>query len=161
MGQRLRLGRWLLGSPLYSMTVGYGTPRSFFAVAPDPWPGDSAKGRRMLAGGYAAHGIVGPVMVDVGNPPWSRPGAPALWLDALNSFTWLRDLRDCGEPGAAQFDVRLIDDLTDREWRWSPVTWKRGVLAARIVAWIRHYEWMAAAADPGFSARFVFSLARQ
>src|SRR5471030_225055 len=66
LGQRLRIGRWLLGSPLYSMTVGYGTPRSFFAVAPDPWPGDSSKGRRMLAGGYAAHGIVGPVTVDTG-----------------------------------------------------------------------------------------------
>ena len=27
--------------------------------------------------------------------------------------------------------------------------------------WIRHYDWLATAADPGFSARFVFSLARQ
>src|SRR5580698_548617 len=92
LGRRLRFGRWLLGSPLYSLTVGYGTPRSFFAVAPDPWPGDSAKGRRLMAGGYAAHGIVGPVTVDTGNPPWNRPGVPALWLDALNGFTWLRDL---------------------------------------------------------------------
>jgi uncharacterized heparinase superfamily protein len=161
MGQRLRFGRWLLGSPLYSMTVGYGTPRSFFAVAPDPWPGDSAKGRRMLAGGYAAHGIVGPVTVDTGNPPWNRPGAPALWLDSLNSFTWLRDLRDCGEPGAPQFAVRQIDDWTDREWRWSPVTWRREVLATRMVAWIRHYDWLATVADPAFARRFVASLARQ
>ena len=35
------------------------------------------------------------------------------------------------------------------------------MLAARIVSWIRHYDWLAAAADPGFPARFVFSLARQ
>jgi uncharacterized heparinase superfamily protein len=160
-GQRLRFGRWLLGSPLYSMTVGYGTPRSFFAVAPDPWPGDSDKGRRMLAGGFAAHGTVGPVAIDNGNPPWSRPGAPALWLDALNGFTWLRDLRDCGELGAAQFAVGLIDDWTDREWRWSPVAWRRDVLATRMVAWIRHYDWLATAADPAFARRFVASLARQ
>src|SRR5205085_9876533 len=35
------------------------------------------------------------------------------------------------------------------------------VLAARMVHWIRHYDWLAAAADPGFPARFVFALARQ
>ena len=57
--------------------------------------------------------------------------------------------------------MRLIDDWTDREWRFSPVTWRRDVLASRIVAWIRHYDWLAAAADPAFAARFVFSLGRQ
>jgi len=161
LGQRLSFGRWLLGSPLYSLTVGYGAPRSFFAVSPDPWPGDSTKGRRLLAGSYAAHGIVGPVEPNSGNPPWQRPGASALWLDALNGFTWLRDLRDCGEPGAAAFAVRLIDEWTNCEWRWSPVTWRRDVLATRMVSWIRHYDWLAASADPAFARRFVASLARQ
>jgi uncharacterized heparinase superfamily protein len=155
------LGRWLLGSPLYSLTVGYGTPRSFFAVSPDPWPGDTARGRRMMVGGYAAHGIVGAIALDSGNPAWQRPGSSALWLDSLNGFTWLRDLRDCGEPGSAKFAVQLIDDWTNREWRWSPVTWRREVLATRIVSWIRHYDWLAASADPAFARRFVASLARQ
>ncbi|MBS0547468.1 MAG: heparinase II/III family protein [Proteobacteria bacterium] len=156
-----RIGRWLLSSPLYSLTVGYGTPRSFFAVAPDPWPGDSNRGRRMMSGEFAAHGMVGTIALDTGNPPWQRPGTPALWLDALNGFAWLRDLRDCGEPGAAHFAVRLIDDWTNCEWRWSPVTWRRDVLATRMVAWIRHYDWLATAADPAFARRFVASLARQ
>ncbi|MBS0540712.1 MAG: heparinase II/III family protein [Proteobacteria bacterium] len=156
-----RIGRWLLSSPLYSLTVGYGTPRSFFAVAPDPWPGDSTRGRRMMSGEFAAHGMVGTIALDTGNPPWQRPGTPALWLDALNGFAWLRDLRDCGEPGAAHFAVRLIDDWTNCEWRWSPVTWRRDVLATRMVAWIRHYDWLATAADPAFARRFVASLARQ
>src|SRR5262249_50205715 len=48
-----------------------------------------------------------------------------------------------------------------REGRCSPVPGKRAVLARRIVAWIRHFDWLAAAADPAFSARFVFSIARQ
>jgi len=34
-------------------------------------------------------------------------------------------------------------------------------MAERIVAWIRHYDWLSTAADPGFAARLVFSLARQ
>jgi len=57
--------------------------------------------------------------------------------------------------------VRLIDDWTDREWRFSPVTWRRDVLAERIVAWIRHFDWLAASADPAFAGRFVYSLSRQ
>ena len=35
------------------------------------------------------------------------------------------------------------------------------MLAARIVNWIRHYDWLAAAADPGFPARFVLAVGRQ
>ena len=155
-------GRWLLGSALYSLTLGYGTPRSFFAVAADNWPGDSALGQRLLlAGEFAACGSVGTVLPDSDDPPWQRATAQPLWLDALNGFAWLRDLRDNGDPRGALLAARLVDDWTNREWRWSPVTWKRHVLAARIVAWIRSYEWMAASADPGFAARFVFSLARQ
>jgi len=41
------------------------------------------------------------------------------------------------------------------------VSWKREVLASRIVHWIRHYDWLAAAADPAFPGRFVQSLGRQ
>jgi len=152
----------LLGSALYSLTLGYGTPRSFFAVAPDSWPGDSVLGQRLLlAGELVAGGSVGTVLPDSEDPPWRRAGASPLWLDTLNGFGWLRDLRDNGDPQGAMLAARLVDDWTNREWRWSPDTWKRDVLANRIVAWIRHYDWMATAADPGFSARFVVSLARQ
>ena len=154
-------GRWLLGLPLYSLTLGRRSPRSFFAVAPDPWPGDPALGQRLVLGEFAACGVVGAATSDSPDPPWHRAGANPLWLEALNGFAWLRDLRDCGDPSAAALAVRLIDDWTEREWRWSPVSWKREVLAARIVNWIRHYDWLAAAADPGFAARFVLSLARQ
>ncbi|HYX03945.1 MAG TPA: hypothetical protein VE963_17765, partial [Reyranella sp.] len=153
--------RWLLASRLYSLTLGYGSPRSFFAVAPDAWPGNAAVGQRLLLGEFLARGAAGAVAPDSDDPPWHRTDASPLWLDALNGFSWLRDLRDCGDPAAAALAVRLIDDWTDREWRWSPVTWRREVLAERIVSWIRHYDWLASAADSGFAARFVFSLTRQ
>ncbi|MDP1907571.1 MAG: hypothetical protein Q8K85_04670, partial [Hyphomicrobium sp.] len=143
------------------MTLGYGSPSTFFAVAPDNWPGDPAIGHRLLAGELQARGHVDAVASEAADPPWQRAGAPPLWLEALNGFGWLRDLRDSGDIAAASLAVRLVDDWTNQEWRWSPVTWRRDVLAERMVAWIRHYDWMAAAADPGFAARFVFSLARQ
>ena len=160
-GESRRFGRWFLGSALYSLTLGYGTPQTFFAVAPDSWPGDVARGQRLLGGELVAAGSAGPVSPESEDPPWQRAGASALWIDALNGFAWLRDLRDCGDPNGAVLAARLVDDWTNREWRWSPRTWRRDVLSARIVAWIRHYDWLAAAADPGFAARFVFSLARQ
>ena len=154
-------GGWLLGSGLYSLTLGYGSPRTFFAVAPDSWPGDSALGRRLILGELLARGSAGPVVPDSDDPPWRRAGAPALWLEALNGFGWLRDLRDCGDASAALLAARLVDDWSNREWRWSPLAWRRDVLAERIVSWIRHYDWLATAADPGFGSRFVFALARQ
>ena len=112
-------------------------------------------------GELLARGSSGAVAPESDDPPWQRAGAPALWLDALNGFAWLRDLRDCGDPAAAPLAVRLVDDWSNREWRWSPATWRRDVLAERMVAWIRHYDWLSTAADPGFAARLVFSLARQ
>jgi uncharacterized heparinase superfamily protein len=151
----------LLGSSLYSFTLGYNSPSSFFAVAPDNWPGDPASGQRMVLGELLVRGSAAAVAPDSDPPPWRLAGASGLWLDTLNGFSWLRDLRDSGEPGAALLAARLVDDWTNREWRWSPITWRRDVLAERIVSWIRHYDWMAAAADPGFAARLVFSLARQ
>jgi uncharacterized heparinase superfamily protein len=153
--------RWLLRSGLYSLTLGYASPRSFFAVAPDSWPGDPIIGQRLIAGQLVARGTTGAVVPESDDPPWRRAGAPALWLDALNGFDWLRDLRDCGDSSAAVLAARLVDDWTNREGRWSAVSWRREVLAERVVAWIRHYDWLASAADPGFAARFVFSLARQ
>jgi uncharacterized heparinase superfamily protein len=159
--ERLPFSGWLLGSALYSLTLGQRSPRSFFAVAPDPWPGDAVVGMRLVAGELMAHGLVGAVLPQSEDPPWRRMGAGTLWLDALNGFGWLRDLRDCGDPSAAVLAVQLISDWSEREWRWSPLSWKRDVLANRIVNWIRHYDWLAAAADPGFPARFVLAVGRQ
>lgn len=157
----LPFGRWLLGSPFYSLTLGHRSPKSFFAVAPDPWPGDSVVGLRLLMGELLAHGQVGAVAPQSADPPWRREGMSALWLDSLNGFAWLRDLRDCGDAAAPALAVQLVDDWIEQEWRWSPQSWKREVLAARIVHWIRHYDWLAAAADPAFPSRFVQSLGRQ
>ena len=152
---------WLLGSGLYSLTLGQRSPRTFFAVAPDSWPGDAVVGMRLVAGELMAHGQVGAVTPQSADPPWRRTGAGTLWLDALNGFAWLRDLRDSGDPSAALLAAQLVDDWAEREWRWSPLSWKRDVLANRIVNWIRHYDWLAAAADAGFPARFVLAVGRQ
>ena len=120
VGESGKFSRWLFASRLYSLTLGYGTPRSFFAVAPDTWPGDPATGQRLLLGELLARGSCGRRGARIGRSAVAARGRAALWLDALNGFGWLRDLRDCGDPNAAPLAVRLVDDWTEREWRWSP-----------------------------------------
>src|SRR5690348_4125259 len=156
-----RWGQAVVAAPLHLMTLGHRTPGSFFAVAPDSWPGDAVSGQRLLSGALAACGETGSIAPSDQDPAWQRPSASDLWLGALNGFAWLRDLRDCGDPAGAGLAVRLVDDWIEREGRWSAVTWRRDVLASRIVEWIRHYDWLATAADPAFAGRFVHSLARQ
>ena len=157
----LKLGSVLLASPVHLLALGQRTPGTFFAVAPDSWPGDAVSGQRLLAGSFAACGDTGSIGTNDQDPPWQRPGASKAWLDALNGFCWLRDLRDCGDPAGAALAVGLVDDWIECEGRWSPVTWQRDLLASRLVEWIRHYDWLSTAADPGFPGRFVQSLARQ
>lgn len=156
-----RWGQAVVAAPLHLMTLGHRTPGSFFAVAPDSWPGDAVSGQRLLSGALAACGETGSIAPSDQDPAWQRASASDLWLAALNGFAWLRDLRDCGDPAGAALAVRLVDDWIEREGRWSAATWRRDVLANRIVEWIRHYDWLATAADPAFAGRFVHSLARQ
>jgi uncharacterized heparinase superfamily protein len=156
-----RVAQSFANVPFRLATLGHGMPGTFFAVAADSWPGDAVSGQRLMAGEFVASGIAGHVAPDDRDPPWQRPTADPMWLASLNSFGWLRDLRDCGDPGGAAVAVRLIDDWLARESRFSPVTWSREVLAARLVEWIRHYDWLATAAEPNFTARFVYSLSRQ
>ena len=158
----LPFGRWFLGSALYSLTLGYGTPRSFFAVAPDSWPGDPVLGQRLLAGEFAG-------------PRQRRRRAARVGRSAVAARRRRAALARCPERlRLAARPARLRRSAAARCWppAWSTTgptangagrrcTWRRDVLAARIVAWIRHYDWLAAAADPGFAARFVFSLGRQ
>jgi len=153
--------RWLLGSGAYAATLGRRAPGSFFAVAPDPWPGDAEAGRRLLEGEFVALGRGDHVVPGDGDPAWSRTSSDPGWRAALNSFEWLRDLRESGEPAAAAHARALIEDWIATQWRWSPLAWRRDVLATRMVAWIRHYDFLSAGADAGFAGRFVGALARQ
>ncbi len=162
LSQRVaKLRHWVLGSSSYVLTLGHGTPRSFFAVAPDQWPGNAAAGQRLMIGEFMAYGVAGAAAPGSDDPPWQRAAANPLWLEALNGFGWLRDLRDCGDTGAAVLAVALVDDWIDREGRGSSTSWQRDVLASRVVEWIRHFDWLASAADAGFAGRYVQSLGRQ
>src|SRR5258708_21392903 len=77
---------WLLGSSIYALSLGQRAPRSFFAVAPDQWPGDAAAGQRLLHGEFAAHGTLGAVGLVDDDSPWQRAEADPLCLAPLKRF---------------------------------------------------------------------------
>ena len=152
--------RRLFSSPLYRLALRSRPPRSFFAVAPDSWPGDAANGERMLMGEFIARGRSG--RIDLPNDPaWQRRGADPQWLAALHSFDWLRDLRDCASQLAANMAAAKIDEWIDQQAGWSELAWAPDVLADRVVNWIRHYDFLASGATEGFAGRYVASLAVQ
>ncbi len=145
-------------SPLYSLSLGGRPPPSFLAVAPDPWPGNPAQAEALLAGRLVVAGR----SAALAPHPWHRPAADPVWLAGLHGFDWLRDLRDRGGEEGGRLAARLVADWVAANARWSAIAWRDDVLAARVVNWVRHYDFLAAAVTGSdFTARFVDSLARQ
>jgi uncharacterized heparinase superfamily protein len=119
----------------------------------DPWPGDPARGARLLRGELEHGGVLIAL----------RPGA---WGDAHGSpvlravahgFTWLRDLRALGTDNA-----RLRARAMVAEWIGSgsvdPVAYRPDVIGARVTAWLGHYDFFAASADDLFRQKLMARL---
>lgn len=157
---RQALMRRLFRSGLYRLMLRARPPRTFFAVAPDQWPGDAGRGERLLMGEFAAHGAVGRVDLP-DDPPWRRAESDPAWLAELNGFGWLRDLRDCRSQLAANMAAAKVEEWIETQARWSDIAWAPDILSRRLVNWIRHYDFLAAGAIDGFSGRFVGSVAVQ
>ena len=114
-GESRGFGRWLLESGLYSLTLGYGSPRSFFAVAPDSWPGDPAIGQRLIMGELLARGSAGAVAPELRRPAVAAPGRAdpvgrcpeRLWL-AARPARLRRPVggRACRPPGRRLVELR-------------------------------------------------------
>ncbi|MBC9179835.1 heparinase, partial [Roseomonas ludipueritiae] len=58
----------------------------------DLWPGDAARGQRLLRGECEVQGSTRPLMlIQEGGQGWSPAGGPPAWRAAVHGFTWLRD----------------------------------------------------------------------
>jgi uncharacterized heparinase superfamily protein len=144
-------------SSLYSLLLGGSTPSAFLAVAPDSWPGDAVRAAALLAGELRVGALSGAMDGDA----WRGIEGDPLWLARLHGFDWLRDLRDHGGAEGAPLAADSVEHWMRAQPRWSALAWRDDVLAARLVNWVRHYDFLAAGAAPAFTAQFVDSLARQ
>jgi uncharacterized heparinase superfamily protein len=150
-------GSWLRGarrtlSGLKPMRVPEAPSRAFR----DLWPGDAARGQRLLEGELEVAGTVRPLPDD---PSAFGPTAgSAPWRAALHGFAWLRDLRALGTD-AARMHARDIARAWLEAPATDPVATAPEVIGARLSAWLGHWDFVAATAEDGFRRAMMARLA--
>ena len=126
----------------------------------DLWPGDAARGQRLLRGECEVQGSTRPLMlIQEGGQGWSTAGGPPAWRAAVHGFTWLRDLRALGTDGAR---LRARDLAAD--WLANGAQEAMAVVpevaGTRISAWLGHWDFLAATAEDGFRRAIMVRLAQ-
>ena len=119
----------------------------------DPWPGDPARGARIMRGEFDYLG--GALPIKLGG--WSDPAGSLLVRSALHGFTWLRDLRALGGDGARARARSLVQDWINASAH-DPVANYPDVMGARISAWLSQYDFFAASADDQYRQRLMARL---
>ena len=152
-----RAAQGLFSLPGYRLTLIGRTPVTLQIAPTDPWPGRADQGAAMLAGRFRFAAWEPAAGEDV----WNPQGAPPEWLAAMHGFVWLRDLTMLGGAEARQLARRLTADWIERNDRWSLPAWRSDVAAARIVAWLSHYDTFFASGEDGFRQAVVGSIATQ
>ncbi|NKC32415.1 heparinase [Roseomonas sp. BU-1] len=147
---------------LKPIKVPEGPARSFR----DLWPGDAARGARLLRGEFEAHGTTRPLRPQEveGGPSrhdWTpaQPGGTGTWYAAAHAFAWLRDLRALGTDAA-----RLRGRALAADWLLNgasdPLAEAPEVAGARISAWLGHWDFLAATAEDDFRRQLMQRLAQ-
>jgi uncharacterized heparinase superfamily protein len=115
----------------------------------DPWPGDAARGARLLKGELSYYGAVRPLKPGY----WAEQGSPAILRAHAHSFIWLRDLREIGTDAARMRARALVSDWLDGGAE--TIASRPDVAGARLAAWLGHYDFFAASADDEFRQRLL------
>jgi len=152
-----RTAQRLFALPGYRFTLVGRIPATLVATPVDLWPGDIERGMTLLSGKFHFAGITRNADGDV----WTATGVPQEWLTELHGFAWLRDLRALGGDDARHVARRLVDDWIDRCRVWSLPAWRADILAARLAAWLSHYDTFFASGEDDFRRRLVVSIVRQ
>jgi uncharacterized heparinase superfamily protein len=127
------------------------------APSADTWPGSAAQGAAIGQGVFAFGGqtIRDPA------PLWAPVGARQAWLEELQAFEWLRDLRAAGGESSRRAARELMGRWIDDYRHWDALAWRPDLIGRRLTAWLSHFEFLGAAADTPFRGRFLLSVARQ
>jgi len=152
-------GRWIRGarrtlSGLKPVRVPEAPSRAFR----DLWPGDAARGQRLLGGELEVAGTARALDPSLpGGAFGPRAGSPA-WRAALHGFAWLRDLRALGTD-AARMHARDLAGAWLEEAEADPIARAPEVAGARLSAWLGHWDFVAATAGDGFRRALMARLA--
>jgi uncharacterized heparinase superfamily protein len=126
----------------------------------DLWPGDAARGQRLLRGECEVAGTVRPFTpMSQGGQGWREGSGSPLWRAAVHSFAWLRDLRALGTDGARLCARELAMDWLE-QGAGDPIAAVPGVAGSRLSAWLGHWDFLAATAEDGFRRQLMVRLAQ-
>lgn len=112
----------------------------------DPWPGDPARGARLVRSELEFGGAVLPIDHNVFA---NTPGCSRVLRAHLHGFTWLRDLRALGTDAARSRARIMALDFIDTS-KPEPISYAPDVIGARLASWLGHYDFFAASADDDF-----------
>ncbi len=123
--------------------------------ARDPWPGDPARGARLLRGELEHGGALLVLRPGV----WASDTASPVLRAVLHGFTWLRDLRALGTDNARLRARALVAEwIATSAIHADPIARRPDVIGARIAAWLGHHDFFAASADDLFRQRLMTRL---
>ncbi|MBR0682981.1 heparinase [Roseomonas eburnea] len=126
----------------------------------DLWPGDAARGARLLRGEFETLGtarLLRPGMD--GAEGWDTASGTPAWRAAAHGFTWMRDLRALGTDAARLHARALTADWLARGAEES-VADAPEVAGSRLSAWLGHWDFFAATAEDSFRRAVMTRLAQ-
>lgn len=144
-----------LSNPLAAMRER--VPDRLRVVPPDPWSGDSQRGRDMIAGVFRFAGQ----SIERENLSWEPTGARPEWAAELHSFAFLRDLRSVGGDRARRMAREMVLAWMNAHEKASGIAMRPDVVGVRLSSWISFHDFFCASADDGFRARYFASIVRQ
>ncbi|MBW6398472.1 heparinase II/III family protein [Roseomonas sp. HJA6] len=126
----------------------------------DLWPGDPARGARLLRGEFETLGTARPLRIGLpGTEGWDITSGTAPWRAAAHGFAWMRDLRALGTDAARLHARALTDDWLVRGAD-EPVADAPEVVGARLSAWLGHWDFFAATAEDAFRRAIMTRMAQ-
>ncbi len=154
-----RARRKLRAGPAYRWRYIGRTPERVLIAPPDLRLPDAQIAIEIYHGRFA---LAGRIIETGGNSPFGIGQAPPAWRRSLNSFRWLRHMREAGTELAAANARALVSDwIATNGGRLTGIAWEPDVTARRIIAWLQHSTVVLQGAELPFYRSFLRSLSLQ
>ena len=126
----------------------------------DLWPGDAARGARLLRGEFETLGTARALRPGMeAAEGWDPPSGTPTWRAAAHGFAWMRDLRALGTD-AARLQARALTADWLARGADEPIADAPEVVGARLSAWLGHWDFFAATAEDAFRRAVMTRLAQ-
>ena len=147
---------WFSGL-FYSRSLMRRRTKQLAFVPQDSWPGDARRGDSIIRGKFDFAGE----SIETTDQPWQLKQRSGAWLIKLHSFDWLGDLRADGGEHARERARELIGGWVESNGRWRLLPWRPDVLAARLINWLTHAEFVFADREGQLAKAWLDIVARQ